>query len=405
MTASRRGFLRGLSGALAAEAARGDGEDYWRLVRRQFPLEEDLVYLNAANVCPASRAVMDKHQEFLRDFHANPSRQNCEKYVAMQESLRAKLAALLRVTPDEIAITRNTSESTNIVVSGLDLKAGDEVVLTAHNHPSNLDSWQMRARREGFTVKLVPVELPAPSKQSLLDGFAKAITPRTKVVSFTHLTSTTGILYPAKEIVAMARRVGAWTHVDGAQSFGALDVNLRDIGCDSYSGSAHKWFMGPLEAGMFYARRESHARLWPAIVSAGWSDAVKGARKYEVYGQRDDPRIAAFSAAADFIEMIGIAKVEARTRFLSSYAKGKLAEIGGVKLLTNMEPELSAGVIKFQTGRKKAAEVYQALYAKHRVAGALTEYGDAEGVRFSPHVYNSTADIDRAVDAVRKLLA
>ena len=405
MTASRRGFLRGLSGVLAAEAARGEGNDYWRLVRRQFPLEDDLVYLNAANVCPASRPVMDKHQEYLRDFHANPSRQNREKYAAMQEGLRTKLAALLRVTADEIAITRNTSESTNIVVTGLDLKAGDEVVLTAHNHPSNLDAWQVRARREGFTIKLVPVDLPARSKQSLLDGFAKAITPRTKVVAFTHLTSTTGILYPAREIVALARPVGAWVHVDGAQSFGALDVNLRDIGCDSYSGSAHKWFMGPLESGMFYARREGQARLWPAIVSASWSDTLKGARKYEVYGQRDDPRIAAFSAAADFIEMIGIKRIEERTRFLSAYAKGKLAEIGGLRLLTNMEPELSACVIKFQTGRKKAADVYQALYARHRVAGALTDYGDAEGVRFSPHVYNSTDDIDRAVEAVRKVLA
>ncbi len=312
------------AGALAAPATTPNSENYWRLVKRQFPLESRLIYLNAANVCPASRPVLDRHLEFLRDFHANPSFQNRDKYQPMYESLRAKLAAMLRSGPDEIAITRNTSEGSNVVVKGIDLKAGDEILITDHNHPSNNDSWKIRARREGLVVKSVPVKIPAASKDDLIAGFERMITPRTKVVAFTHVTSTTGILYPAREIAELARKRNIWVHLDGAQSFGALDVDLQAIGCDSYSGSAHKWMMGPLEAGVLYVRAERLPQLWPSIVTAGWADNLKGARKLEVLGQRDDPRIAAFEASVDFLNLIGMKNVEARTRALAAQVKKQL---------------------------------------------------------------------------------
>src|SRR5262249_44648899 len=167
----------------------------------------------------------------------------------------------------------------------------------------------------------------------------------------THLTSTTGILYPAKEITELARRRNIWVHLDGAQSFGLLDVDLKAIGCDSYSGSAHKWLMGPLEAGVLYVRAERLPQLWPSIVTAGWADNLKGARKLEVLGQRDDPRIAAFEAGVDFINLIGMKNVETRARALAAHAKKQISQIPDVQMKTNMEPELSAGVIKFRLGR------------------------------------------------------
>src|SRR5215212_1847730 len=151
--ASWTAFASGLAAATPGDDA------YWKMVQRQFPLEDRLIYLNAANVCPASRPVMDRHIEYLRDFHANPSFQNRDKYVEMRESLRGKAARMLRVSADELAITRNTSEGSNIVVKGVDLKAGDEVIVTAHNHPSNLDSWKVRARRDGLVVKELPVPI------------------------------------------------------------------------------------------------------------------------------------------------------------------------------------------------------------------------------------------------------
>jgi isopenicillin-N epimerase len=386
----------------ALRAATSD-ESYWEMVQRHFPLEDKLVYLNAANVCPASRPVMDRHLAFLYDFHGNPSFQNRDKYVPMRESMRAKVARMLRVSADEIAITRNTSEGSNIVVNGVELKAGDEVIVTTHNHASNLDSWRVRAKRHGFVVKELPVPIPAKSADELLGGIEKAITPRTKVIAITHVTSTTGILYPAREIAALARKRGIWMHLDGAQTFGALDVNLRELDPDSYSTSAHKWMMGPLEAGLLYVRAERIPQLWPSIVTAGWADDLKGARKFEVLGQRDDPRVAALEAAVDFLLLIGMANVEARVRALATHAKTQLKALSSVELKTNLEPGLSGGVVKFKLRNVPTKRAYDTLWEKHRIATSPTLSGDSEGVRFSPHIYNSMEQIDRAVAAVKAL--
>jgi selenocysteine lyase/cysteine desulfurase len=419
MTPTRRQFLRqsaalpmcwatftaAIAAAKTVQASAGDrsGDVLWPLVRRQFPLEDGLIYLNAANVCPASRPVLDRYAALLRDFHANPSFQNRDKYRALRESGRAKVAALLGVSADEIAITRNTSEGTNLIVRGLELKSGDEVVITDHNHPSNNESWKLRARREGLVVKSVPVPFPARSAADLVAGIEKAITPRTRVIAVTHLTSLTGVRYPIRPIAELARPRDIFLHVDGAQTFGALDVKLRDLGCDSYSASAHKWPMGPLEAGILFVRSERIKPLWPAIVSAGWSNGLEGSRKFEVLGQQDDPRVASLEAAIDLLSLIGIREVEARISALASHAKHALAELPRVELRTNLEPELSGGVAKFRLKGMPTARAYDLLWERHRLAIAMTPGGDTEGLRISPHVYNTFDEIDRAVAAVREL--
>ncbi len=407
---SRRDFFRAAvalpaswSAMTAALSAATSDDSYWHMVQRQFPLEDDLIYFNAANVCPASRPVMDRHLAFLRDFHANPSFQNRDKYVPMREALRTKTAKMLRVAADEVAITRNTSEGSNIVVKGVDLKAGDEVIVTAHNHPSNLDSWKVRAKRDGLVIKELAVPVPARSADELLGGIEKAITARTKVIAITHVTSTTGILYPAKEIAALARKRGIWMHLDGAQTFGSLDVNLKDLDPDSYSTSAHKWMMGPLEAGLLYVRAERIPQLWPSIVTAGWADDLKGARKFEVFGQRDDPRVAALEAAVDFLNLVGMPAVEARVRALATYAKTQLKALPSVQMKTNLESGLSGGVVKFKMRNVPTKRAYDTLWEKNRLAISQTPSGDAEGLRFSPHIYNSMEQIDRAVAAVKSL--
>jgi selenocysteine lyase/cysteine desulfurase len=378
-------------------------EDYWRLVKRQFPLDESVLYLNAANVCPASRGVLDRHLEYLRDFQSNPSFQNRLKYEPLAERARKKAASLLGVDADEIAFVRNTSEGSCTIVKGIDLKPGDEVVLTAHNHPSNLDSWKIRARRDGIVVKAVPTPVPPRTAQELIDSIAQAITPRTRVVSVTHVTSTTGVQYPAKEIVEVARKAGAWMHLDGAQTLGAIDVNLRKIGCDSYAGSAHKWPMGPLEAGVLYVKRERIPEVWPSIVTAGWSDRLAGARKLEVFGQRDNPRLVALEAAFDFLTLIGMPNVEARMRALAQRAIRGLAELAGVKMKTSLDPRLSAGVVKFELRNLGVKPAYDLLYSRHKMAIASTAEGDASGLRISPHIYNTMEEVDRAIAAVKEI--
>jgi selenocysteine lyase/cysteine desulfurase len=373
------------------------------MVKRQFPLAEGLLYLNAANVCPSSRPVLDRHLEFLRDFHRNPSFQNREKYEIRKESLRAKLAAMLKIEADEIAITRNTSEGSNIIVNGIDLKEGDEIVITSHNHPSSNESWKVRAKRHRLVVKEARVPIPAQNPQQLFDSVAQQITPRTRVIVVTHVTSTTGNRYPVADLCQLARQKGVWCHVDGAQTFGAFDINLRAMDCDSFSGSAHKWFMGPLEAGMLYVRKDRIGELWPSVVTAGWSDSVKGARKYEVYGQRDDPRLVAFESAVDFLDLIGMANVESRLSRLVGYLKRQLADNAAVQLKTAQDWAVSGGVVKFMVKGKSTKALYDTLYSGHQVALAHTGSGESEGLRFSPHIYNSLEEMDQAADIVRQV--
>jgi selenocysteine lyase/cysteine desulfurase len=386
-----------------AVADGGSDEAQWQLVKRQFPLEDGLLYLNAANVCPASRPVLDRYASLLRDFQANPSFQNREKFRPLRESVRSKLAAFLGVTADEVAITRNTSEGSNLIVGGIDLKPGDEIVITDHNHPSNNESWKLRARRDALVVRSVPVPVPARSTEQLVAGIEKALSPRTRVIALTHLTSTTGLRYPIKPIAELARRREIFLHVDGAQSFGASAVNLRDLGCDSFSASAHKWPMGPLEAGILFVRAERIGSVWPSIVSAGWSDELKGARKFEAVGQQDDARVAALEAALDLLNLIGLREVEARVQSLAGRVKHSLADLGKVELKTNLEPELSGGVVKFRLKNMPTVQAYDLLWKRHRLAIAMIGGGDSEGLRFSPHIYNTVEEIDRAIAAVREL--
>ena len=208
------------------------GEAFWKSVRAQFVMPPNLAVMNAANLCPASSPVLEALTRETRDVDQNPSPQNRARLSGAKENTRKALAEFLRVTPEEIVITRNTSESNNLVSNGLDLKAGDEVVIFSDNHPSNNQAWQEKSKRFGFTVTVVEQKNPHPGPEYYIDAFTRALTARTKVLAFTHFTNTVGDLFPAKEICAAARQRGVMTMLDGAQTFGALDVNLRDIDPD-----------------------------------------------------------------------------------------------------------------------------------------------------------------------------
>ncbi len=387
----------------AAPSPDPSNEAYWALVKRQFPLEDGLLYFNAANVCPASRAVLDRHAQFERDFQSDPSFQNRDKYAPIRASAREKAAKLLNVSANEIAFTRNTSESNCALVNGIDLKPGDEVIVADHNHQSNKEAWQIRAKREGFVVKVLPTVSPAPSRDAIVSQFEKAITPKTRVIATTHVTNVTGLRFPVKEIAAIGRRRGIWVHVDGAQTLGSLDIDLRDIACDSFSASTHKWLMGPLEAGILYIRAERVNEIWPSIVTAGWSDHLDGALKFEVFGQQDDPRYAGLDAALDFVNLIGVRNIETRVRWLATYFKEQMHALP-VQTKTNMEPELSHGVVKFSTGEKNVKLHYDRLWDRNRLALSKTDSGDAHGLRFSAGIYNTKDEIDHAVKAIKDVI-
>ena len=423
MTNTRRSFLGGFTSAVAgltysSRAAATPGqlrqllavapkaEGYWSLVENQFPLRPGKIPMNAANLCPSPRIVSERVVEWTRDEDADVSGANRAKFNTLLEDSRRKVAAQLGVSPDEVALVRNTSEANNTINNGIALAAGDEVVLWDQNHPCNNTAWDVRAARHGFKVKRVTVPAGAARADDVVKLFEAALTPQTKVLSITYVSNTTGFRLPARELCSLARQRGIHAHLDGAQVWGYLKLDLKSIGCDSFGGSAHKWFMGPKEAGLLYVRKEKIAQIWPNIVSVGWNQeafaTTVASRKFEVLGQRDDGCLSAVGTAADFHAILGLENVEARTTELAGALKEGLSKINRIKLITPMDPNMSGGVVVAQVpdlDRAKTSALVKDLYEKYGVAGAATG-----GVRLAPHVYNTMDNIALAVRGMRELL-
>jgi selenocysteine lyase/cysteine desulfurase len=379
-------------------------ERFWASVREQFVMPPDLAVMNAANLCPSSAPVLDSLYKATREMDGEPSPGYRSQMEHAKEVTRQSLAEFLRVTPEEIVITRNTSESSNLVSSGLDLKAGDEVLLFSDNHPSNSVAWKEKARRHGYGVNVVAMVSPHPGAEYYLDAFTKALTPQTKVLAFTHLTSTVGDLFPARELCRLARERGILTLVDGAQSLGLIDVDLREMDPDFYGGSGHKWPCGPKEAGVLFINRRSASRIWPSIYSA-YPGAVGISKSFESFGQRDEPAIQAFGEALQFQTKIGRAAIEDRGRELAQALLVGLAKLPAVKVWTHADPARSVAIVSLLPGSLDPLKLTLALYEKDRIVCATRAGADRGGVRFSPHFYNSHAEVERVVAALKRYLS
>jgi isopenicillin-N epimerase len=372
-------------------------EQYWELVKKQFAVPSRLIMMNAANLCPAPYLINEQVQSSLKGLSQDVSFQYRSRFAEIRKKSIELLADYVGVSKEEIGITRNTSESNNIIVNGLDLKPGDEVIVWDQNHPTNNIAWENRAKRYGFVVKKITVPANPQSADDLIAPFAKAITTKTKLIGFSHISNVSGIALPAKAICKLAREKKILTLVDGAQSFGLLDLNLKEMDCDFYTGSTHKWLMGPLENGILYIRKENNDRVWPNIISAGWKDgSLTVDEKYCVLGQRNDSTLAGLPETIEFHNSIGKRNVEERTKKLNAYLREQIQKkIPQAIFVTPLSSELNAGVVVINFPEKKSAEVFQKLYESHGIACASTI-----GIRMSPHIYNSMTDIDKLVQAL-----
>ena len=405
---SRRGLLQMAAAApvaltaVAADAAAVRSAS----LRDQLLLSPDIRYFNAANIGPSPRSVVAALRRGTEAFEANPSREYRTKYPIIADRLRARIAKRWNAAPEEIALVRNASEANTVAVLGLDLKPGDQIILTEHNHQSILDSWKLRARREGLDLRILPVPTMASSPQQLADAFAAAITPRTRAIFVPHVTNVTGLLYPVADIAALARPRGIWLHVDGAQSFGWMKIDFAAMGCDSYGTSTHKWLMGPLEGGILHVRRDGLGKLSPLMLSHGyWLTDPKNmqtAQKYEILGQRDDPKLEAIDVAIDMMDGIGEAAIEAQVRAGAMEMRTILAKVPGAKLVGSSNPALFGPVMTFAFPGANVPALRERLWAAGKVA---TAYAEAEGqplIRFSPHLYNSSAEMHFVADLLAK---
>lgn len=382
------------------EKETGD-EKFWGIVKRQFMMREGLIMLNAANLCPSPISVQKKLFDLTRDVDSDPSFSSRAKFAGIKEKVREGIAQYVNVNADEIALVRNTSEGNNIVINGLQLGKGDEVVIWDQNHPTANIAWDVRAGRYGYRVIRVKTPENPLDGENLIRPFKKAITSRTKALCFSHVSNITGIRLPAKELCQMARSMGILTLVDGAQTFGTYPLFLHDIGCDFYTASSHKWFCGPRELGMLYVRRGMADSVFPSIVGVGWEDShAAGAKKFETLGQQAVARFGAMLEAIAFHNTLWMLRISSRARLLADAVReGVKKRIPSARFVTPEKHQQSWGVIIFHIPDVDTSRVLEMLYRKYDVGCAVM----GGNIRFSPHLYNTLEDIDKAVYAVAQI--
>ena len=378
-------------------------ETYWRAVRAKFLVPRDVGFFNAANLCPMPLPVLEAIEKSARGYEVMPSPEARSTLMQGREEARRLLAEALRVTPEEIVITRNTTESNNFVSSGLTLGPGDEVIVSADNHPSNLAAWRQKAGRYGFTV--VTVETPAshPGPAGYVELFTRAFTPRTRVLAVTYISSNSGDMLPVTELCRIARERDVLSLIDSAQAFGVIDVNLATMKPDFFTGSMHKWPCGPKEKGLLYVNRAVHDRIAPTIVGL-YGGAVGISRRLEAQGQRDDASIAAVSEALRFQGAIGRDVIEARARALAGRLVTGLGKLDGVRLYTDPAPDRSAAIVIFKPGSLDPRRLGEALTRERMVVTTRGPNGPNPGLRVAPHFYNTTDDVDRLVAAIARYM-
>lgn len=420
---SRRSFLRlsgvlgttalatrtyGLDEVLAAGSAVADrtpeevaqDEFYWREIQQAFTLDRTLINLNNGNSCPSPRVVHDALKRYLDYsnqapvYHRGLLEQN-------KETARRRLAAEFGCDTEELAMTRNASEALQIAQNGIDLEPGDEVVTTEQDYGRMLTTWDQRERRD--KIKVVRINFPVPTTgDDLYRRFEQAITPRTKVLHFCHCTNLTGQMFPVQQLSRMARQRGLLTVVDGAHAAAHFPYKLRDLECDYYGTSLHKWLLAPHNTGFLYVRKERIAPTWP--LQAAPARRSTDIRKFEEVGTISAAPMAAINEALAFHQAIGADRKSARLRFLTLRWANALKANPRVKILSNLEPGQTYGLALVSIDGIEAAKVSRALWDKYRIIANAIVRDDYQGIRVTPNVYTTLEEIDTFVAAMEDIL-
>jgi len=371
-------------------------EPYWWKVRSQFNIVDGMTFMNNGTEGPVPRAVTEVNERVFREIAEDPSNNYRREEI---DKVRARIAEFVGATPEEIAVTRSTTEGMNIFTHGLDWKAGDEVVYGTHEHGGGIGPYTTLAKRVGVKVNLVQIPAPPESVDQLVGLYEKAITPRTKVLMVSHITYVTGLVTPVKELADLAHRKGILISVDGAHPLGMLQLDLKGTNVDHFSAAGQKWLMCGTGTGMCFIKRELQERVWPLMGPPG--DPKDGAKKYESFGQRDVPSALGMVAALDLQLAIGKKNVEDRVRFLSTRLRNGLKEIPGVKLWTSNDPKLSAALTLFTVRDIPMANVQKAIWNHDRIYIRTMGTGNLNGCRAATHIYNMPSEVDRLIASVK----
>jgi selenocysteine lyase/cysteine desulfurase len=378
-------------------------EAYWWKVRKQFNIIDGLTFMNNGTYGPTPASVLEATARYDRELSADPS----NNYgAAGRDAARAKMAAFIGVTPEEVVLTRSTSEGMNIFTLGMDWNAGDEAVFSTHEHGGGIQPLTHMEARRG--IKLVRVEIPSPpeSVDQIVKIYERAMTPKTRLLMVSHMPYVTGLIMPIKELADLAHSKGALISIDGAHPLGMLDLNLKATGVDHYAAAGQKWLLAGSGTGMCYVKRSVQDKIWPLM---GYADlkaandpksANFGARKYELGGQRHVPSALGIGHAVDFHDAIGKKNIEARARQLSTQLRKGLKDIPGVKMWTSNDPQFAAGLTLFSVRDIPMANVVKGIYDFNRVWIRTMGTGNLNAVRAATHLYNMPGEVDHLLEAV-----
>ena len=422
---SRREFLTGLSGIGAAAAMfRGDAiaravgagrdaaqtpphelardEDFWSQIQRSFDVDRTRINFNNGGVCPSPTHVLDQMIRDLKFCNELPALHMWSVLEPRIENVRRDLAREFGCDTEELAITRNASEALEILIFGIDLKRGDEVIITDQNYPRMLTTWDQRARREGVVIKKVSFKVPLPSTKDFVDKIRQAITPKTRVIEFPHIINMTGQILPVREVVELARPMGIEVFIDGAHSFAHFPFTRDDLGCDYFGTSLHKWLLAPIGTGFLYVRKSKIKNIWPLMAAgAGQSEDI---RKYEEIGTHPAANHNAIDVALAFHRSIGSDRKAARLRYLRNrWAKPLLAASPRVKIFTPIDDDdASCGITLVNIDGISPRQLGTYLMDKYGILVIGMRHKDFQGIRVTPNVYATLEEIDTFGEAMQR---
>lgn len=377
------------------------GEAFWFQVQQAFDVDRSIINLNNGGVAPSPRTVQSAYFRQLEFANNLPSRNLWQVQDPQVEHVRAELARTFGCDAEEMALTRNASESLQIAINGFDYKRGDEVLTTTQDYPRMINTLKQRELRDGIVLKQFSLPIPAESQDQIFDLYVKNITPKTKAILLSHIVNITGQILPVKRICEMARKRGILTIVDGAHAFAHFTYSYRDLLCDIYATSLHKWLTAPIGTGFLFIRKGLIADVWP--LTAPEKPKSPDIRKFEEIGTHPTaPRLAIGEALA-FYHGIGPARKEARLRFLRDYWAKKLLKHDNVNLKTSLAPEHSCGVSTVEIKDVDSVKLADYLWTKHKVFVTAIKHAEFAGIRVTPNVYTTLRELDIFVDAMERV--
>ena len=407
MAVDRRRFLTVLGGASLAwpravaalerdlhDGGEPDDELFWSVIRGQFLIPDERIYLNNGTLGPSPRVVVDAVTE-----HTRRVAQTYPPGVAWND-LKRSLSGLLGGDPEGFVFPRNTTEAMNFIANGVEVGYGDAVLSTDHEHIGGLEPWELVATRRGARLDIVSLPSTPRSADQLVQSVWGGVTPETRVICVSHMTFTTGTVLPIPELASLCTEKGIVLAVDGAHPPGMLDVDLHVVGGDKYASSPHKWLLAPQGTGLLYISDVWRERLWPTLASGGWDDLTLGAHRLNHLGTFDESRLAGLLAAVEWAGAIRMPRIEARIRYLRDMLEAGLRTIPGLHVVGAQQEEQKGGMVSFSLDGVESSQLQQHLFRAANVRTRVIDEYDYGWMRFSTHVYNSPEQITRVLELV-----